>query len=306
MAVTVECRGVAPDVAPVVEAAIETVVGRIRQRDTQLMPPGDLLILLAQDYSATLGQLTGRAVPEGGVAQAVHIAAGVHLVLDARHVAGALAGEAEGVARLVHLVHRELARLHAAADRAADPALAGLLTGEFERHLYPLAEGMWEEYFSTRRSVWSLPVEADLLLPHLVDLVEVLPAATAEEIALAAGDGSMQECFARTLGRVAHLVQSMGHCQGYLAGLGRHLEAISPDGATRLQASFAGARWARSARMLDALYGSAGKWDADFLYSALLPEVVGHFAGLGLQLQRSEDGGVWLGPLGPQAGQTRQ
>jgi hypothetical protein len=46
MAVTVECRGVAPDVAPVVEAAIETVVGRIRQRDTQLMPPGDLLILL--------------------------------------------------------------------------------------------------------------------------------------------------------------------------------------------------------------------------------------------------------------------
>jgi hypothetical protein len=144
--------------------------------------------------------------------------------------------------------------------------------------------------------VWSLPADADLMLPHLADLLQVLPPATAEDITLALADGDLADLFGRALGRVTHLMQVVGHVQGSVAGLGRSLAQLSPDLAAQIGASFLGPRWDRLGRLLEALFGSAGQWDGEFLHNALRPEVLAVFAALGLELRPDDDGGVWLAP----------
>jgi hypothetical protein len=309
--VTVECRGMDPAAAEVLASALRALLGGLQGRDGDLAPAAALRLVVADDFAAALaeegsgpglGKSQVRPVPPRGVegaggaeavVQALHRPGEVALVVDGGRVAAALAGPPEEVARLAHLLHRELWRIQAVERRQARPVAPA---DDFERHLQPVVEALWVEYVSTRRAVWSLPADADLLLPHLAELLEALPPAVAGDITLALAEGRLDELFARTLGRVTHLMQVAGHVQGYLAGLGRSLESISPELAERLQASFLGPRWARLARLLEALYGSDGQWDGEFLHNALRPEVLAVFAALGLDLRPTEDGGVWLEP----------
>jgi hypothetical protein len=289
----IECHGMDAVVAETLGSALRGLVAGLEARDAELVPVGALRLIVADDLAAALAEEGTDASP-GAVMQALHRPAEVLLVIDGRRVAAALAGEPEELARLVHLLHRELWRILAVQRRRASPAPAA---NDFERHLQPVVEAFWAEYVSTRKSVWSLPADADLLLPHLAELLEALPPATAGDITLALAEGgSLDELFARALGRVTHLMQVVGHVQGYLAGLGRGLGSLSPELSARLQASFLGPRWDRGARMLEALYGSEGQWDGEFLHNTLRSEVVAAFAALGLDLRPAEDGGVWLEP----------
>jgi hypothetical protein len=295
--VTVECRGMDPEAADVLGGALRGLLAGLLGRDGELAAGGALRLMVADDFAAALAE-EGLTPGAGALVQALHrdeMRPGeLSLAVDGRRVASVLAGGPEELARLVHLLHRELWRIQAAQRRQASPAPAA---NDFERHLQPVVEAMWAEYVSTRRTVWSLPADADLLLPHLADLLEALPPATAGDITLALAEGgALDELFARALGRVAHLMQVVGHVQGYLAGLGRSLESLSPDLAARMQAGFLGPRWARVARLLEALYGSEGQWNGEFLHNTLRPEVLAVFAALGLDLRPAEDGGVWLEP----------
>jgi hypothetical protein len=291
--VTMEFRGMDPGTAEVLGAALRELVTGLQSRDDGLVMAGPLRLVVADDFPTVLAE-EGAAAGADAVVQALHRAADVLLVVDGRRVAAALAGAPEELARLVHLLHRELWRIQTAECRRASPVA---VANDFERHLQPVVEALWTEYVSTRRAVWSLPADADLLLPHLAELLEALPPATAGDITLALAEGGkLDELFARALGRITHLMQVVGHVQGYLAGLGRGLESLSPELAACLRASFLGPRWDRTARLLDALYGSDGQWDGEFLHNTLRPEVLVVFAALGLDLRPDEDGGVWLEP----------
>lgn len=294
--VTVECRGMDPGAGETLASALQQLLAGLEARDPELARGAAVHLLAADDFAAALAD-EGSAASPGAVLQALHRPAEVLLVADGRRIAAALAGAPEELARLVHLLHSELWRIRAAERRQASPAEAA---NDFERQLVPAVEGMWAEYLSTRHAVWSLPADADLLLPHLAELLEALPAATAGDITLAlAAGGDLDELFVRALGRVSHLMQVVGHVQGYLAGLGRDLDSISPELATRVQASFFGPRWTRCERLTEALYGSDGQWDGQFLHNALRPEVLAAFAALGLELRPDADGGVWLEPRLP-------
>lgn len=290
--VTVECRGLDPEAAEVLAAALRGLVAGLLARDEQLAGVVGRLVV-ADDFAEALAA-EGLAPGAGALIEGRARADELLLVLDGRRLAPVLAGGAEELARLAHLLHRELWRVEATRRRQASPAPAA---NDFERALQPVVEALWAEYLSTRRAVWSLPADADLLLPHLIELLEALPPATAGDITLALAEGGkLDELFARALGRVAHLMQVVGHVQGYLAGLGRSLESVGPELAARLQASLIGPRWVRAARLLDALHGSEGQWDGEFLHNTLRPEVLAVFAALGLELRPAEDGGVWLEP----------
>jgi hypothetical protein len=291
--VTMECRGMDPRAAETNGSALRGLLAGLQARDKELASVGTLRLLVADDFAAALVE-EGLAAGATAVVQAQHRPGEVLLVMDGRRVAAALAGAPEELARLVHLLHRELWRIQATERRRASPAPTA---NDFERHLQPVVEALWTEYLSTRRAVWSLPADADLLLPHLAELLEALPPATAGDITLTlAQGGKLDELFARALGRVTHLMQVVGHVQGYLAGLDRSLADLSPELAARVEASFLGPRWARGARLLEALHGSDGQWDGQFLHNTLRPEVLAAFAALGLDLRPADDGGVWLEP----------
>lgn len=282
----------AGEAAETLISALRRLVTGLQERDAELGRGAACRLVVADDFAGALAE-QGVAVLQPGVVHAIHGPDEVMLMMDGRRVAAALAGAPEELARLVHLLHRELWRVEVAARRQVSPAP---VANDFERHLLPVVEALWAEYASTRRAAWSLPADADLLLPHLAELVDALPAATAGEITLALAEGSLDELFSRALGRVTHLMQVAGHVQGYLAGLGQGLDSLSPAFAARIRTSFLGPRWARLARLLEALDGSDGQWDGVFLHNTLRPEVVAVFAALGLDLRPAEDGAVWLEP----------
>ena len=291
--VRVECLGMEGGTAETLAAALGRLVEGLQERDPDLARTVPPRLVVADDFTAALAE-EGVAASPGTVMQAVAGSAGRLLVIDGRRAAAALAGAPGDLARLVHLLHREWWRMEAVERRRASPAPAA---NDLERHLQPVVEALWAEYLSTRRSVASLPADADLLLPHLAELLDALPPATAGDITLAAAEGGkLDDLFGRALGRVAHLMQVVGHVQGYLAGLGESLESLSPEFAARLQASFLGPRWGRGARLLEALHGSDGQWDGEFLHNTLRPEVLAALAALGLDLRPTGDGGVWLEP----------
>ena len=159
--------------------------------------------------------------------------------------------------------------------------------------MLPIAESMWAEYFSTRRSVWSLPEGSDLLLTHLADLLEALPAAMNEEIVLHLASNDIDGLFLKSAGRVAHLAQTMAHCQGYLAGLGQPLSGIAPEYEALLANGPLAGAWAPLMHRLEALFASPSR-STESIYLALQPDVTAIFTALGLTIRRAEDGSVWV------------
>lgn len=294
MDVKVEFRGERlAEAAVTLTQVFETLLARILERDADLELSALRRIIVAEDYAGELQRLCGEVAGQG-VVRAIHDTASVALLVDGVHLGAALAGEAEQVAALVHLFHRELCRIHDARARLGQSAsLQELLGCDFDRQLLPIAESMWAEYFSTRRAVWSLPGGSDLMLSHLADLVEVLPQAIGEEILLHLGGEDLDGLFAQSCGRVTHLLQTMAHCQGYLAGLDRGLAEVAPEYDEMLRASLLGPLWNPVARRLARLF-EAPALDTEAIYLSLQPDILGAFAALGLSLRRAEDGAVWL------------
>ncbi|MCB1916363.1 MAG: hypothetical protein KDG52_11695 [Rhodocyclaceae bacterium] len=297
MEIKVECRGEQiGEAGSMLAQVLDTLLSRIVERDRDLVLDELETVILADDFAEALRAETGEQV-SAGVVRALHRPDSVRLLIDAGHMAAALAGDAEQVAGFVHLFHRELCRIHDARCRLGQSdSLEMLLDCEFDRQLLPIAESMWAEYFSTRRAVWSLPQGSDLMLTHLADLLEALPPAMNEEIVLHLGSGDIDGLFARSCGRIAHLAQTAAHCQGYLAGLERPLDEIGPEYQSLLESSPLGPLWGTLMHRLGMLFASPSR-TTESIYLALQGDVCAVFASLGLRIRRAEDGGVWVDPF---------
>lgn len=302
MITQVECRGdKISEVAPTVEIVLKELVRRICARDEALEGvPGHVVI--ADDFPAALVSLGEPPAPAGAivptVARSLYREAGAVLVLESEQVAKAMGGEAEDMARFVHLLHSEMwrMRLHLDALAAGEDALGAWQDSVFDSQMRPVVEAMRNEYAVSRRSVWSLPADADLMLRHFMDVVDALPPATHEDITLAMAGSDLDGLFIRSLGRIAHLAQTAAHTQGYLAGLGKPLVAISPELDAALSQSFFGAHWGPLTEQLDTLFSASGNEAVEAGRHALQETLVAVFASLGLQVRRAEDGGVWIEP----------
>ena len=298
----VECRGEQIEaVGPTVEIVIRELVRRICAREPVLEGvPGHVLV--ADDLPAALVSLGEPPAPAGSiiptVARTLYREAGPVLVLEGAQVAKAMGGETEDMARFVHVLHAEMwrMRLHLDALAAGEDALGAWRESVFDSQLRPVIEAVRNEYGVTRRTVWSLPEDADLMLKHLIDVVDALPPATQEDITLALSGNDLDGLFVRSLGRVAHLLQTAAHAQGALAGLGKPLGSISPEMDVALTDSFFGAHWGPLTEALDALYSARDEADVETQRQRLQQILINVFASLGMQLRRAEDGGVWIEP----------
>ena len=296
----VACRGEKIEaVGPTIEIVLKELARRICERDSVL--DGVLeQIVVADDFPAALVSLGEPPAPAGSivptVARTLYLESGPVLVLEGAQVVAALGSEVDAMARFVHMLHGELwrVRLHLDAIAAGQEGMGAWGDSVFDSQLRPVVEAMRGEYAVSRRTVWSLPNDADLMLKHLLDVVDALPAATAEDVATGAAD--LDGLFVRSLGRVAHLTQTAAHVQGYLAGLERSVDVISPEMAAAIEASFFGPHWVALGRQLDALFHAGEAAAIEAARSEVQHTLQAVFGSLGLQLRRAEDGGVWLAP----------
>jgi len=196
----------------------------------------------------------------------------------------ALAYGAE-IARLIHHLHKECWRVHDARQPQAAEAPTPLA-----RALAPIVAAMWQEYRINRRSAWSLPPDSDLLLNHLAALLQALPAGMQEEITLYFADQDLDGLFAKSMGRIAHLMQAVAHVQGYLDGMGQPLQAVSGEMHELVAGSFLSPIWLTTAQHLAAGHDIGPGELADV---PLRRDIHNAFATFGLQL-REEDGDVWV------------
>lgn len=210
---------------------------------------------------------------------------GLALLFDGARLWQILEGDGAEIARLIHHLHKECWRVHDARQPQAAEAPTPLA-----RALAPIVAAMWQEYRINRRSAWSLPPDSDLLLNHLAALLQALPAGMQEEITLYFADQDLDGLFAKSMGRIAHLMQAVAHVQGYLDGMGQPLQAVSGEMHELVAGSFLSPIWLTTAQHLAAGHDIGPGELADV---PLRRDIHNAFATFGLQL-REEDGDVWV------------
>lgn len=264
---------------------IEALLARIQARDTGLDLSALTRILVTDQLAATEQKLG--AVPVAGehLSRIVADGNGLALLFDGARLWQILEGDGAEIARLIHHLHKECWRVHDARTPQAAEAPTPLA-----RALAPIVAAMWQEYRINRRSAWSLPPDSDLLLNHLAALLQALPEGMQEEITLYFADQDLDGLFAKSLGRIAHLMQAVAHVQGYLDGMGQPLAAVSGEMHELVAKSFLSPIWLTTAQHLAAGHAIGPGELADV---PLRRDIHNAFATFGLQL-REEDGDVWV------------
>lgn len=271
--------------AATLSQVIEALLARIQARDSGLDLSLLSRIIVTDQLAATEQQLGATPVAGEHLSRIVADGDGLALLFDGARLWQTLEGDGAEIARLIHHLHKECWRLHDARQpqaAAADTPLA--------RALAPIVAAMWQEYRINRRSAWSLPPDSDLLLNHLAALLQALPGGMQEEITLYFADQDLDGLFAKSLGRIAHLMQAVAHVQGYLDGMGQPLQAVSGEMHELVAGSFLSPIWLTTAQHLAAGHDIEPGELADV---PLRRDIHNAFATFGLQL-REEDGDVWV------------
>lgn len=233
------------------------------------------------------------AAPGAGQAEAPPLmredaADGFTITLAAPFVEQALGGDADDMLQLVHLLHRELWR----GKHARDASLLAT-AGPLATHFAPIVARMFDEYRANRASAWSLPGKADLLLPHLLGLLEELPGACERTLADYRLDGNLDALAGLSMARLALLMQTTAFSLGYLAGLQRSATDIAPELKTGIDASLIGREWPRIAALLAGATASDG--DARALQLEMLgTRAAAILATMGLNTRIGSDGALWM------------
>jgi hypothetical protein len=271
--------------AATLSQVLEALLSRIQARDTGLDLSLLARIIVTDQLAATEQQLGATPVAGEHLSRIVADGDGLALLFDGARLWQTLEGDGAEIARLIHHLHKECWRLHdarAPQAAAADTPLA--------RALAPIVAAMWQEYRINRRSAWSLPPDSDLLLNHLAALLQALPGGMQEEITLYFADQDLDGLFAKSMGRIAHLMQAVAHVQGYLDGMGQPLQAVSGEMHELVAKSFLSPIWLTTAQHLAAGHDIEPGELADV---PLRRDIHNAFATFGLQL-REEDGDVWV------------
>ena len=271
--------------AATLSQVLEALLSRIQARDSGLDLSLLSRIIVTDQLAATEQQLGATPVAGEHLSRIVADGDGLALLFDGARLWQTLEGDGAEIARLIHHLHKECWRLHDARQpqaAAADTPLA--------RALAPIVAAMWQEYRINRRSAWSLPPDSDLLLNHLAALLQALPGGMQEEITLYFADQDLDGLFAKSLGRIAHLMQAVAHVQGYLDGMGQPLQAVSGEMHELVAGSFLSPIWLTTAQHLAAGHDIEPGELADV---PLRRDIHNAFATFGLQL-REEDGDVWV------------
>lgn len=280
---TIELRSHRPDGAVALRSALADLLDRLYARDGAL-DATRLKLRVVSDAIVPPEHGEGAAPP---LLREDH-SDGCTITLCAAYVEQALAGDADELMQLVHLLHRELWRSELARDATTAPP-ADSVAAQF----WPIVTRMFDEYRANRASAWSLPARADLLLPHLLGLLEELPAACERALSAYRIDGDDHALAGLSMARLALLMQTTAFSLGYLAGLGRSVADIAPEMKAAIDASLLGREWPRFAALLAGAADSAG--DARLLQLDMLrTRVMAVLSNMGVPVGVDESGHLRL------------
>lgn len=280
---TIELRGARLAGAATLRSTLADLLDRLYARDSALDASRLKALVVTDDVAA----------PAQGQTEAPPLARedavdGCTIKLAAPYVEQTLGGDADQLLQLVHLLHRELWR----GQLTLDP-VAAAPTDALAAQFAPIVTRMFDEYRANRASAWSLPAKADLLLPHLLGLLEELPAACERALADYRLDGNLDALAGISMARLALLMQTTAFSLGYLAGLGRSVADIAPELKAGIDASLLGREWPRIAALLAG--ASASEGEARTLQLDMLrTRVVAVLGAMGLAARLGEDGAVWM------------
>lgn len=280
---TIELRGARVAGTVTLRSTLADLLDRLYARDGALDASRLKALVVTDDVTA----------PAQGQAEAPPLtredaADGCTITLAAPYVEQALGGDADQLLQLVHLLHRELWRGQLTLDPVA-AAPADALAAQFA----PIVTRMFDEYRANCASAWSLPATADLLLPHLLGLLEELPAACERALADYRLDGNLDALAGISMARLALLMQTTAFSLGYLAGLGRTVADIAPELKDGIDASLLGREWPRIAALLAGATASEGE-ARTLQLDMLRTRVVAVLGAIGLTARLGEDGAVWM------------
>ncbi|MDY0055052.1 MAG: hypothetical protein RBS46_02030 [Methyloversatilis sp.] len=280
---TIELRGARLEGAATLRNTLAELLDRLYARDGALDASRLKALVVTDDIAA----------PAQGQTEAPPLVRddaddGCTITLAAPYVEQALGGDTDQLLQLVHLLHRELWRSELTRD-----AVAGSPADALAAQFAPIVARMFDEYRANRASAWSLPAKADLLLPHLLGLLEELPAACQRALADYRLDGNLDALAGISMARLALLMQTTAFSLGYLAGLGRTVADIAPELKAGIDASLLGREWPRIAALLAG--ASASEGEARTLQLDMLrTRVIAVLAAMGLSARLGEDGAVWM------------
>lgn len=272
--------------ASTLRQVLEALVARIQARDGDLDLSALQRIHVSDDLAAAERSFGATPVTGDHLSRLVKHGDGLILLFDGAKLWQILSGDGAEIARLIHHLHKECWRAHdfrAPAPATADTPLA--------RAVAPVVAAMWREYRINRRSAWSVPADSDLLLNHLAALIRALPEGMQEELTLYFADQDLDGLFAKSLGRIAHLMQAVAHVQGYLDGMERPLKTVSPEMQELVAGSFLSPIWITTAQHLAAGHAIPAGELAD---APLRRDVQAAFATFGLQIHDGEDDDLWV------------
>lgn len=269
--------------ATTLHATLSNLLERLYARDPALPADHLLSLRVTDDLPAIAGP--GAQAP----LQRTDAEDGYSLILSAAYAEQALTGDAEQVLELVHLLHRELWRGELAREQLPAASPADAMAAQFT----PIVARMFDEYRANRASAWSLPTRSDLLLPHLLGLLQELPGACDQSRADYQLDGDLDALTGLSLARLALLMQTAAFSLGYLAGLRRSVADIAPELKDRLDHSLLGSEWPRMAALLAGAADSEGD-GRSLQLDMLRTRLVAIFAGMGLGMRSADDGAIWI------------
>ncbi|MBP6096848.1 MAG: hypothetical protein KBF58_02645 [Methyloversatilis sp.] len=268
--------------AAALRTTLSELLERLYARDTALSP-SRLKSFVVTDVAGVTPQ---DAAPLQPLSRS-DVEGGFVLTLTAPFVEQALGGETDHLMQLVHAVHRELWRGELAAT-ATPIGTQDALVAQFA----PIATLMLDEYRANRASTWSLPGTADLLLPHLLGLLDELPDAGERTLAAYRNDGDLDTLVGLSMARLTHLMQTIAFSLGYLAGLGRTAGDIAPELKAGIDASIIGREWPRIAALLSGAAASDG--DARTLQLNMLrTRIIAVLGGMGLTVGLDDGRCIW-------------
>lgn len=283
--------------AQALRQVLEALLERIQARDEDLDLAALSRILVTDDLAAAEQKFGVAPAGPEHLSRIVSDEGGLALLFDGTRLWQILAGDGAEIARLIHHLHKECWRLHD--SRRPEPEAS---EAPVARALAPIIGAMWQEYRVNRRSAWSVPADSDLLLNHLAALIQALPEGMQEELALYYAAQDLDELFAKSMGRIAHLMQAIAHVQGYLDGLGQPLKAVSAEMHELVAGSFLSPIWLTTAQHLAAGHALGPGELADM---PLRRDIQSAFATFGLHIRESDDGSdVWLDVHGPERPET--
>jgi len=274
---------------------VEEVVAAILSIDPTLDLSTIKAYRASSDYRGLLAEISkemGRTVtaterPDGaGMAMLVHGTEGDVLALNIALLDGLFHPDEDAMRLIVNLIHHELAHAHDSA--AKRKSFAGAwpahhVTG-ISRHLFPLADAVWCEYFADRRSYLTWPGGTHMHAPWLAQQIPVVSAAVKSSIKAFRLHSNVGRLLQEVMPHINFLFMLTGYVMGTVHGAGGTLKDLDATAAEAVKGSFFEAAWIALDSELDQMYQTHGQWSGLTVYAPLEAIASSVLRNLGLEL----------------------